>query len=144
MTVSMLILYPSNVLRNLVCITGQLLSNCRSCTNSFHLLLLSQSGCIISTGDFIDVIHKKWWGKHEHLEYNHSYIQWLFPIRERGLNMYADELQLHEAEVKRILSMVMAIVIKILFLIAGSTVCCIQFITPYKVCVQLLALHVCL
>ena len=82
-------------------------------------------GCTISTGDYIDVIHKKWWGKHDHLEYNHSYIQWLFPIRERGLNMYADELQLHEAEVKRIFSTVMAIVTKIPFLIAGSTVCCV-------------------
>ena len=63
-------------------------------------LLASYSGYKISIGDFIDVIHKKWWGKHEHLECNHSYIQWLFPIRERGLNMHADELQLHEAEVR--------------------------------------------
>ena len=39
--------------------------------------------------------------------------------------MYADELQLHEAEVKRIFSTVMAIVTKIPFLIAGSTVCCV-------------------
>ena len=40
---------------------------------------------------------------HDHLEYNHNYIQWLFPIREQGLNMYADMLQLHEAEVSRII-----------------------------------------
>ena len=53
---------------------------------------------VISVSDFIDFIQ---WGDYEHLEYNHSYIQWLFPFREQGLNMYAERLQLHEAEVKR-------------------------------------------
>jgi len=54
----------------------------------------------VSTGDYIDNIHEQWWGDYRHLEWNHSYIQWLFPIRERGLNPHAQELQLHEAKVR--------------------------------------------
>ena len=57
---------------------------------------------IITAGDYIDVIHEKWWGDYQLLEYNHSYIQWLFPIREQGLNMHAEVLQLHEAKVSAI------------------------------------------
>lgn len=37
-----------------------------------------------------------WKGRFDHLEYCHSYIQWLFPIREQGLNSYAQILQPHE------------------------------------------------
>eukprot|EP01062_Namystynia_karyoxenos_P062364 TRINITY_DN5525_c0_g2_i3.p1 TRINITY_DN5525_c0_g2~~TRINITY_DN5525_c0_g2_i3.p1 ORF type:complete len:429 (+),score=111.27 TRINITY_DN5525_c0_g2_i3:101-1288(+) len=36
-------------------------------------------------------------GDYDWLEWDHSYIQWLFPIREQGLNWQAQELQLHEA-----------------------------------------------
>jgi len=32
------------------------------------------------------------------LERHHGYIQWLFPIRETGMNFRAEKLQLHEAE----------------------------------------------
>src|SRR5437762_640454 len=49
-------------------------------------------------GNKIEDIHKKWWGKYELLEEHHGYIQWLFPIREPGLNGYAEPLQLHEAK----------------------------------------------
>lgn len=49
-------------------------------------------------GDFIEEIHKKWWGRYGPLEAHHGYIQWLFPIREDGLNSYAQRLQLHEAK----------------------------------------------
>jgi hypothetical protein len=35
------------------------------------------------SGDLIDVIHDKWWGDYKKLERHHSYIQWLFPLRER-------------------------------------------------------------
>jgi hypothetical protein len=48
-------------------------------------------------GDKIDVIHQTWKGKYGLLEAHHGYIQWLFPIREDGLNSYAQQLQLHEA-----------------------------------------------
>eukprot|EP01063_Lacrimia_lanifica_P021996 TRINITY_DN29704_c0_g1_i1.p2 TRINITY_DN29704_c0_g1~~TRINITY_DN29704_c0_g1_i1.p2 ORF type:complete len:250 (+),score=87.53 TRINITY_DN29704_c0_g1_i1:124-873(+) len=37
-------------------------------------------------------------GDYEWLEQDHSYIQWLFPIRERGLNPRAQVLQKHEAD----------------------------------------------
>jgi len=49
-------------------------------------------------GDTIENIHKKWWGNYGLLEAHHGYIQWLFPIREDGLNHYAEQLQLHEAK----------------------------------------------
>lgn len=38
-------------------------------------------------------------GDYKWLEWDHSYVQWLFPIREQGLNYQAQELQLHEARV---------------------------------------------
>lgn len=47
-------------------------------------------------GDFIENIHKNWWGDYERLERHHGYIQWLFPIRESGMNFHAQELQCHE------------------------------------------------
>jgi len=59
---------------------------------------LFYSGTIPSDpqGDFIDVIHKDWWGNMALLESHHGYIQWLFPIRESGLNAESQPLQLHE------------------------------------------------
>jgi len=49
-------------------------------------------------GDYIDAIHKSWLGNYSLLERHHGFIQWLFPIRESGMNWSAQELQLHEAE----------------------------------------------
>jgi len=49
-------------------------------------------------GDLVENIHKKWWGKYGLLEAHHGYIQWLFPIREDGLNSQAQILQPHEAK----------------------------------------------
>jgi len=49
-------------------------------------------------GDLIENIHKKWWRNYGLLEAHHGYIQWLFPIREDGLNHHAQRLQLHEAK----------------------------------------------
>ncbi|KAK7465154.1 hypothetical protein BaRGS_00037684 [Batillaria attramentaria] len=49
-------------------------------------------------GEFIDDIHRKWWNDFNRLEHHHGYTQWLFPIREPGMNRNAQELQLHEAE----------------------------------------------
>ncbi|XP_078410936.1 uncharacterized protein LOC144688354 isoform X2 [Cetorhinus maximus] len=37
-------------------------------------------------------------GNYDLLERNHSYIQWLFPLREPGMNWYAKELTSHEIE----------------------------------------------
>lgn len=49
-------------------------------------------------GAFIDEIHNDWWGHYELLERHHGYIQWIFPIREDGMNWQAQALQRHEAE----------------------------------------------
>ena len=49
-------------------------------------------------GDYIDVIHKTWFGDYRNLEWHHGYIQWLFPLQEKGLNWSADPLQKHEIE----------------------------------------------
>lgn len=50
-------------------------------------------------GDGIENILKEWWGDYRRLELHHGYIQWLFPIREQGLNSQSHPLQLHELEV---------------------------------------------
>ncbi|XP_065190135.1 uncharacterized protein LOC135821007 [Sycon ciliatum] len=48
---------------------------------------------------YIDDIHRDWWQDLGHLEYNHSYIQWLFPISEsNGMNWSAQALQADEAK----------------------------------------------
>jgi len=49
-------------------------------------------------GDYIDTIHSDWWGQYEKLEVHHGYIQWIFPIREAGMNGESFPLQLHEIE----------------------------------------------
>ncbi|XP_075718130.1 opioid growth factor receptor-like protein 1 isoform X2 [Rhinoderma darwinii] len=49
-------------------------------------------------GVYIEEILNKWKGDYEKLEHNHTYIQWLFPLREQGLNFYAKELTSYEIE----------------------------------------------
>ncbi|KAF9643403.1 hypothetical protein BDM02DRAFT_3104469 [Thelephora ganbajun] len=44
----------------------------------------------------ISEIHEEWLGDYSLLETKHGYIQWLFPIREDGLNYAAQPLQKHE------------------------------------------------
>ncbi|XP_075207894.1 uncharacterized protein LOC142312790 [Anomaloglossus baeobatrachus] len=43
-------------------------------------------------GVTIETIHQFWWNDYQELEANHSYIQWLFPLREPGVNPYARPL----------------------------------------------------
>uniref|UniRef100_A0A8C5PRM3 Opioid growth factor receptor (OGFr) conserved domain-containing protein n=1 Tax=Leptobrachium leishanense TaxID=445787 RepID=A0A8C5PRM3_9ANUR len=43
-------------------------------------------------GEFIKVILKQWQDSYAILEYNHSYIQWLFPLQEQGRNEWAKKL----------------------------------------------------
>eukprot|EP01006_Ploeotia_vitrea_P025968 TRINITY_DN58933_c1_g1_i1.p1 TRINITY_DN58933_c1_g1~~TRINITY_DN58933_c1_g1_i1.p1 ORF type:complete len:479 (-),score=48.84 TRINITY_DN58933_c1_g1_i1:994-2430(-) len=50
-------------------------------------------------GDFYDNIVRTWWGQYSLIETHHAYIQWLFPIREQGLNPEAHPLQPHEAQI---------------------------------------------
>ncbi|XP_060091625.1 opioid growth factor receptor-like protein 1 [Heteronotia binoei] len=49
-------------------------------------------------GVYIEEFLNKWKGDYEKLEHNHTYIQWLFPLREQGLNFYAKELTTYEIE----------------------------------------------
>ncbi|XP_029451500.1 opioid growth factor receptor-like protein 1 isoform X2 [Rhinatrema bivittatum] len=49
-------------------------------------------------GVYIEEILNKWKGDYDKLEHNHTYIQWLFPLREQGLNFYAKELTAYEIE----------------------------------------------
>lgn len=49
-------------------------------------------------GCFIEEILQNWRDDHELLEDNHSYIQWLFPLREPGVNWHAKPLTQREIE----------------------------------------------
>ncbi|TFK27735.1 hypothetical protein FA15DRAFT_635399 [Coprinopsis marcescibilis] len=44
----------------------------------------------------VEEIHEEWFGNFDKLEYKHGFIQWLFPIREYGMNYQSQPLQLHE------------------------------------------------
>ncbi|XP_063071877.1 opioid growth factor receptor-like protein 1 [Engraulis encrasicolus] len=46
----------------------------------------------------IEEFHNNWWGDYKKLERVHSYIQWLFPLREEGMNYQAHTLT--QAEIK--------------------------------------------
>jgi hypothetical protein len=49
-------------------------------------------------GCYIDEILHRWHDDFEQLECKHSYIQWLFPTPEPGMNKHAQELQAWEAQ----------------------------------------------
>lgn len=52
-------------------------------------------------GVFIETLLSSWVDKYETLEENHSYIQWLFPLRERGMNWRAKPLTCQEIQAFR-------------------------------------------
>ncbi len=49
-------------------------------------------------GDLIDTIHSEWIHQYGMLEAHHGYIQWLFPIREEGMNSQSQRLHKHELD----------------------------------------------
>ncbi|OXB67878.1 hypothetical protein ASZ78_005560, partial [Callipepla squamata] len=49
-------------------------------------------------GLHIEDLLESWWDNYEVLEENHSYIQWLFPLREHGMNLRAKPLTCQEIE----------------------------------------------
>ncbi|XP_065610676.1 opioid growth factor receptor isoform X2 [Cyrtonyx montezumae] len=49
-------------------------------------------------GLHIEELLESWWDNFEVLEENHSYIQWLFPLREHGMNLRAKPLTCQEIE----------------------------------------------
>ncbi|XP_007952900.1 opioid growth factor receptor [Orycteropus afer afer] len=52
----------------------------------------------LPNGCFIEEILQEWKDDYDLLEDNHSYIQWLFPLREPGVNWHAKPLTLREVE----------------------------------------------
>ncbi|XP_051488740.1 opioid growth factor receptor isoform X2 [Apus apus] len=46
----------------------------------------------------IETLLQSWWDNYEVLEENHSYIQWLFPLREHGMNFHAKQLTRQEIQ----------------------------------------------
>ncbi|XP_075819440.1 opioid growth factor receptor [Microtus pennsylvanicus] len=54
--------------------------------------------CFQPNGSFIEEILQNWKDNYELLEENHSYIQWLFPLREPGVNWHAKPLTLKEID----------------------------------------------
>jgi len=61
---------------------------------------LFYSGQIASVpdGEHVDNVHANWWGNTDKLEMHHGYIQWLFPIKEHGMNHLSKPLQSHEID----------------------------------------------
>uniref|UniRef100_A0A2I3HTY1 Opioid growth factor receptor (OGFr) conserved domain-containing protein n=1 Tax=Nomascus leucogenys TaxID=61853 RepID=A0A2I3HTY1_NOMLE len=58
----------------------------------------------LPNGCFIEDILQNWRDNYDLLEDNHSYIQWLFPLREPGVNWHAKPLTLREVEVSQVLA----------------------------------------
>uniref|UniRef100_A0A8C8VEY9 Opioid growth factor receptor n=1 Tax=Pelusios castaneus TaxID=367368 RepID=A0A8C8VEY9_9SAUR len=52
----------------------------------------------LPNGLYIDHLLEEWQDNYEILEENHSYIQWLFPLRERGVNWRAKPLTCKEIQ----------------------------------------------
>jgi len=78
------------------------LNNTRKTKNlSFYRNEMKSKSTGSPSGDYIDNIHKDWWGEYDLLEEHHGYIQWLFPIHEQGLNYSAQKLMRHEAKAIR-------------------------------------------
>lgn len=59
----------------------------------FHLNIIPS----VPDGALLEDIHAHWWDDHDKLERHHGYIQWIFPIREHGMNDRAQPLTVHEA-----------------------------------------------
>lgn len=52
-------------------------------------------------GEYIDKIHKCWHNDYDMLEHNHNFIQWLFPLQERGVNYCATPLTWSEIQLMK-------------------------------------------
>ncbi|KAG7264817.1 hypothetical protein CRUP_028756 [Coryphaenoides rupestris] len=52
----------------------------------------------VPDGVYIHEFHRTWWGDYSKLEQVHTFIQWLFPLQEPGMNHRAYELTKPEIE----------------------------------------------
>ncbi|XP_069808227.1 opioid growth factor receptor-like [Dendropsophus ebraccatus] len=78
-------------------------ANDQSCTGETskampNLEFYQNKKCFEPNGVLIEELLKEWEKDYPTLERNHSYIQWLFPLREYGMNSYAKPLTLNEIE----------------------------------------------
>ncbi|KIM61978.1 hypothetical protein SCLCIDRAFT_1215597 [Scleroderma citrinum Foug A] len=63
-------------------------------------------------GLLVDEALAQWQGDYDELEFNHGYIQWLFPIQEDGMNFLAQRLTPHEISAMKADAQVMHRIIK--------------------------------
>src|SRR5271154_3708691 len=84
----------------------------RTLSNITNLQFYSNQIVFRPGGCTIDDFHDRAYGNYRTLENHHGYIQWLFPIREQGLNEYAAPLQTHEARIMRVDAEIQARLVK--------------------------------
>ncbi|KAG8513308.1 Opioid growth factor receptor [Galemys pyrenaicus] len=63
-----------------------------------NLSFYKNETCFLPNGCLIEDFLQHWRNDYGRLEDNHSYIQWLFPLREPGVNWHAKPLTLQEVE----------------------------------------------
>uniref|UniRef100_A0A8B9FEK8 Opioid growth factor receptor n=1 Tax=Amazona collaria TaxID=241587 RepID=A0A8B9FEK8_9PSIT len=63
-----------------------------------NLMFYKNKTRFLPQGLFIENLLESWWDNYEVLEENHSYIQWLFPLREPGMNWCAKPLTCREIQ----------------------------------------------
>ncbi|CAN9512504.1 unnamed protein product [Ophioblennius macclurei] len=67
-------------------------------TNTPNLNFYLGRTCSQPDGVFIYEFHKDWYQDYENLERRHTFIQWLFPLQERGMNYQAPPLTQNEVK----------------------------------------------
>ncbi|XP_073539060.1 uncharacterized protein [Phyllobates terribilis] len=78
----------------------------QSCTREnsetmYNLEFYQNKRCFEPNGLYIEELFKDWKDDYNTLERNHSYIQWLFPLREYGMNSYAKPLSQSEIKIMK-------------------------------------------
>ncbi|XP_077109013.1 uncharacterized protein LOC143765826 [Ranitomeya variabilis] len=81
-------------------------SSDQSCTGEnsdtmYNLEFYQNKRCFEPNGLYIEELLKDWKDDNNTLERNHSYIQWLFPLREYGMNSYAKPLSQSEIKIMK-------------------------------------------
>ncbi|CAJ0932473.1 unnamed protein product [Ranitomeya imitator] len=81
-------------------------SSDQSCTREnsdtmYNLEFYQNKRCFEPNGLYIEELLKDWKDDNITLERNHSYIQWLFPLREYGMNSYAKPLTQSEIKIMK-------------------------------------------
>ncbi|KAM4032415.1 uncharacterized protein ACNLHF_019660 isoform 2-T2 [Anomaloglossus baeobatrachus] len=72
-----------------------------NCESMYNLEFYQNKRCFEPNGLHIDDLLNDWKDNYNTLERNHSYIQWLFPLREYGMNSYAKPLTQDEIKIMK-------------------------------------------